>query len=103
MKERTTITLRGSNKLLRVGSIRSPAALPRMAVRGRAFLSEHADDKRFRYYKDGLSPRETHHTSSPLYDGYRFAPPILLASEFQLFRPACQPTAASGTESVEAK
>src|SRR5262249_48576559 len=40
MKMLTTITLRGSHKLLRVGSIRSPAALPRMAVRGRAFLSE---------------------------------------------------------------
>ena len=26
-----------------------------MAVRGRAFLSEHADDNRFRYDKDGLS------------------------------------------------
>jgi len=26
-----------------------------MAVRGRAFLSEHADDNRFRYYKGGLS------------------------------------------------
>src|SRR5206468_1205680 len=30
----------GSHKLLRVGSIRSPTALPRKAVRGRAFLSE---------------------------------------------------------------
>jgi hypothetical protein len=55
MKALTTITLRGSHKLLRVGSIRSPAALPRMAVRGRAFLSERADDIRFRYYKGGLS------------------------------------------------
>src|SRR5687768_16835634 len=55
MKALTTITLQGSHKLLRVGSIRSPAALPRMAVRGRAFLSERADDIRFRYYKGGQS------------------------------------------------
>jgi len=31
--------------------------LPRMAVRGRPFLSEHADDNRFRYYKGGLTQR----------------------------------------------
>src|SRR5580700_2946824 len=49
------ITLHCSQKRLRVGSIRSPAALPRMAVRGRAFLSEHADDNRSRYDKGGLS------------------------------------------------
>jgi hypothetical protein len=55
MKVLTTITLRGSAKLLRMGSIRSPAALPRMAVRGRAFHSERIEDNRFRYYKDGLS------------------------------------------------
>ena len=48
MKVLTTITLHGSHKLLRVGSIRSPAALPRIAVRGRAFLSEQADNNRFR-------------------------------------------------------
>jgi len=53
MKVLATITLRGSHKLLRMGSIRSPAALPRMSVRGRAFLSEQADDNRVRYYKDG--------------------------------------------------
>jgi hypothetical protein len=53
MKVLTTIMLRGSPKLLRVGSIRSPAALPRIAVRGRAFLSERADDNRFCYYKGG--------------------------------------------------
>ena len=55
MKVLTTITLRGSHKLLRVGSIRSPAALPRIAVRGRAFLSEQADNNRARYYKGGQS------------------------------------------------
>ncbi len=55
MKALTTITLRGSHKVLRVGSIRSPAALPRMVIRGRAFLSERPDDKRFRYYKGGLA------------------------------------------------
>jgi hypothetical protein len=55
MKVLAMITLRGSHKLLRMGSIQSPAALPRMAVRGRAFLSEQANDNRVRYYKDGLS------------------------------------------------
>ena len=43
-----------------MGSIRSPAALPWRAVRGRAFLSEHADDKRFRYDKGGLAEGVTH-------------------------------------------
>jgi hypothetical protein len=57
MKALTTIRLRGSHKLLRADTIRSPAALPRIAVRGRAFLSEHADDIRFRYYKGGLAKR----------------------------------------------
>jgi hypothetical protein len=38
-----------------MGSIRSPAALPRTAVRGRAFLSEHPNNNRSRYNKDGLS------------------------------------------------
>src|SRR5580700_1374478 len=47
------ITLHCSPKWLRVGSIRSPAALPRMAVRGRAFLSEYVDDNRSRYDKGG--------------------------------------------------
>ena len=41
MKTLTTISLRSSQKRLRAQSIRSTAALPRMAVRGRAFLSEH--------------------------------------------------------------
>jgi hypothetical protein len=53
MKVLTTITLQGSHKLLRVGTIRSPAALPRMAVRGRAFLSELTDGIRIPYYKGG--------------------------------------------------
>jgi hypothetical protein len=53
MKVLTTITLQGSHKLLRVGSIRSPAALPRKAIRGRAFLSEQTDDNPFGYYKGG--------------------------------------------------
>src|SRR4051794_30278241 len=43
----------GQLYLLRVGSIRSPAALPRTAIRGRAFLSEQPDDIRLRYYKGG--------------------------------------------------
>jgi hypothetical protein len=29
------------------------SGLPQMAIRGRPFLSEHADDNRLRYYKDG--------------------------------------------------
>ena len=55
MKVLTAITLRGSHKLLRMGSIRSPAALPWTAIRGRAFLSEQADDNRFCYYKGGVA------------------------------------------------
>src|SRR4051794_3757697 len=55
MKMLTTVTLRGSQKRLRAGPIRSPAALPRMAVRGRAFLSEQPEDNRSRYYKGGQS------------------------------------------------
>ena len=31
------------------------SGLPRIAIRGRPFLSEHPYDNRFRYYKDGLS------------------------------------------------
>jgi hypothetical protein len=31
-----------------------------MAIRGRAFLSEHANDNRFCYYKDGLRGGERH-------------------------------------------
>ena len=67
MKVLTTITLRSSQKQLRVGSIRSPAALLRMAVRSRAFLSEHADDNRSRCYKGGLSsaPRSCERRASP--------------------------------------
>ena len=38
-------------------TIRSPAALPRMAIRGRASLSERPNDKRIRYYKGGLAKR----------------------------------------------
>src|SRR5947199_8620480 len=57
MKTLTTITLRSSQKRLRVGSIRSPAALPRMAVRGRAFLSEYPHDNRSPYYKGGQGGR----------------------------------------------
>ena len=54
MKALTTITLRGSQD----GSGRiDPIAsgLPRMVVRGRPFLSEQADDKRFCYYKGAIS------------------------------------------------
>jgi hypothetical protein len=51
------ITLHSSQKWLGAGSIRSSAALPRMAVRGRAFLSEHTDYNRDRYYKGRVSNR----------------------------------------------
>jgi hypothetical protein len=80
MKVLATITLRGSHRLLRMGSIRSPAALPRTAIRGRAFLSEQADDTRFPYYKVGLArprfllfrlnfiPRVTRHLRLPQKD-----------------------------------
>src|SRR3984893_7764048 len=40
MKVLTTITLQGSHKLLRMGSIRSPAACHGVQVRGRPFLTE---------------------------------------------------------------
>ncbi|MGE0257413.1 MAG: hypothetical protein AB7T18_01550, partial [Alphaproteobacteria bacterium] len=33
----------------------TPAASPRVATRGDAFLSEQGDNTNFRYYKDGLS------------------------------------------------
>ncbi len=86
--------LRESQKWLRMGSIRSAAALPRMAVCGRAFLSEHADHNPVRYDKDGLGPQSGITSPSP-FQGKKEAA--------QRFRPLCQPTAASGTESVEAK
>ena len=73
MKVLTTITLRSSHKLLRVGSIRSPAALPPMAVRGRAFLSEHANDIRIRYYKGGLAEGVTRRFRGRQTGGFRFA------------------------------
>jgi len=57
------ITLRGSQKQLRVGLDPIASGLPRIAVRGRPFLSEHTDSNRFRYYKDGLSTCETHDLS----------------------------------------
>jgi len=43
--------LRGSHRRLRLEPIRSPAAPPRMAIRGGAFLSEHANDSHIRYYR----------------------------------------------------
>jgi hypothetical protein len=49
------ITLRGSQKQLRVGLDPIASGLPRIAVRGRPFLSEHIEDKRFGYYKGGQS------------------------------------------------
>ena len=75
MKALATITLRSSQKQLWVGSIRSPAALPRMAVRGRAFLSEQADDNRSRYYKGGQRrvSRRAHGTTGIMRVGTRIA------------------------------
>src|SRR5215210_7399742 len=63
MKVLTTIPLRGSHKPLRVGSIRSSAALPRVSVRGRAFFSEQTDDNRIRYYKGGQRRMRRAHAS----------------------------------------
>jgi hypothetical protein len=51
------ITLRGSQKRLRAGYDPIASGLPRIAVRGRPFLSEQADDNRFPYYKGGLEPK----------------------------------------------
>jgi hypothetical protein len=70
-----------------MGSIRSPAALPRMAVRGRAFLSEHADDNRSRYNKDGLNEVKPIASMASLClkdDGFRCAQPILRAFQHSL-------------------
>ena len=72
MKALTTITLRGSNKTAQGGFDPSPAALPRMAVRGRAFLSEHADDKRFCFYKGGLAEGVTRHLIAAMTADYAF-------------------------------
>ena len=47
------IKLRGSHKLLRVGTIRPPAALPPARTCGRAFLSERPETNCSRYYKGG--------------------------------------------------
>jgi len=51
------ITLQGSQKRLRAGYDPIASGLPRIAVRGRPFLSEQANDNRFRYYKGGLAAR----------------------------------------------
>src|SRR5450631_828813 len=48
------ITLRGSQKRLRAEYDPIASGLPRIAVRGRPFLSEHPDNIRLRYYKGGL-------------------------------------------------
>ncbi|MGE3784534.1 MAG: hypothetical protein AB7H71_17570, partial [Alphaproteobacteria bacterium] len=43
-----------------VGRDPTPAASPRVATRGDAFLSEQGDNTNFRYYTDGLSASEAH-------------------------------------------
>jgi hypothetical protein len=48
------ITLQGSQKRLRAGYDPIASGLLRIAVRSRPFLTEHADDNRFCYYKGGL-------------------------------------------------
>jgi hypothetical protein len=52
MKALTTITLRGSKKTAQ-GGFDPIASRSAADVRGRAFLSEHADDNRSRYNKGG--------------------------------------------------
>ena len=51
------ITLQGSQKRLRAGYDPIASGLLRIAVRSRPFLTEHADDNRFCYYKGGLEPK----------------------------------------------
>src|SRR5262249_40714361 len=73
------IMLLCSQKWLRMGPIRSPAALPRTAIRGRAFLSDHPINSRFGLNKDGWS-EATPSGGSHLADsagGFRFAHPTL--------------------------
>jgi len=60
MKVLTTITLRGSpGGSGRIDPIAS--GLPRMAVRGRPFLSEQADNNPSRYYKGAISDAKRAH------------------------------------------
>jgi len=56
------ITLQGSQKRLRAGYDPIASGLPRIAVRGRPFLSEQANDNRFRYYKGGLAAGVIRHS-----------------------------------------
>jgi hypothetical protein len=90
MKMLTTITLRSSQKRLRVGSIRSPAALPRMAVRGRAFLSECSHDNTTRYYKGGQSEACPPNLQLDDEGGHgaktRLCPPYKISSKHDLVR-----------------
>jgi hypothetical protein len=51
------ITLQGSQTGSGRDAIRSPAACRRTAIRGRPFLTEHAEHNRFCYYKGGLAGR----------------------------------------------
>src|SRR5215471_16163680 len=73
------IMLLCSQKWLRMGPIRSPAALPRTAIRGRAFLSEHPINSRFGLNKDGLSEAKPIIMRQAGYSAgeFRFAQPTL--------------------------
>jgi len=75
MKVLTTITRRGSQKWLRAGYDPIASGLSRGAVRGRPFLSEHADDNRFRYYKGGLGVAVTRLARATEDGGLRCANP----------------------------
>jgi hypothetical protein len=57
------ITLRSSQKAAQDGLDPIASGLPQMVVRGRPFLSESPDNIRSRYYKDGWSGSDTHHTA----------------------------------------
>jgi hypothetical protein len=73
MKDAGAITLRGSHKTAQGGYDPIASGLSQIAICGRPFLSEWANDKPVRYYKGGLAwpvlflmwsaldPRVTHH------------------------------------------
>jgi len=46
------------------------SGLPRIAIRGRPFLSERSNDNWFRYYKDGLSRRRNPSNIAPAVMGF---------------------------------
>src|SRR5262249_40009525 len=86
------IMLLCSQKWLRMGPIRSPAALPRTAIRGRAFLSEHPINSRFGLNKDGLSEAKPITLLSIPTMGSACAQPILRDGALATSAPAGPPS-----------